>query len=81
MQVARPGQEPGQGVGYLDDGTMVVIEDGREYIGRRVEVSITGSHQTSAGRIIFGRLTSQANIDREADGRGDNNNKRKPPCG
>lgn len=54
-QVIRPGEQPGQGVGYLDDGTMVVIENARDQIGQQVRVVVTSVTQTSAGRMIFGR--------------------------
>jgi uncharacterized protein YacL len=52
----KAGEEPGQGVGYLDDGTMVVIEQGREHIGHEVAIAVTSVLATSAGRMIFGRL-------------------------
>ncbi len=55
LQVIREGKEDGQGVGYLDDGTMVVVEDGEKFIGKEIKVSVTGTIQTSAGRIIFTR--------------------------
>lgn len=51
--VMKEGKERDQGVGYLDDGTMVVIEEGRRFIGKRVEVSVSSILQTSAGRMIF----------------------------
>ncbi|MFH0910010.1 MAG: PIN/TRAM domain-containing protein [Planctomycetota bacterium] len=56
VMVLRPGEEPGQGVGYLDDGTMVVVEQGRNHINKTVDIVITGSIQTSAGRMVFGKL-------------------------
>jgi uncharacterized protein YacL len=56
VKILRPGQEFGQGVGYLDDGTMVVIEGGRERIGDTVAVHVTSALQTSAGRMVFGRM-------------------------
>lgn len=56
IDVIREGKEPHQGVGYLDDGTMLVIEDGENHIGRRVEVVVTSMLQTSAGRMVFGRI-------------------------
>jgi uncharacterized protein YacL len=56
VKVIKPGEESGQGVGYLDDGTMVVAEGGRDRIGETVEITITSVLQTSAGRMIFGRL-------------------------
>lgn len=55
VRVVKPGEEPGQGVGYLDDGTMVVIEGGREHIGQQAHVAVTSVLQTSAGRMVFGR--------------------------
>jgi predicted nucleic acid-binding protein len=56
VRVIKPGEEPGQGVGYLEDGTMVVAEHGRDYIGRDITIAVTSVLQTSAGRMIFGRL-------------------------
>lgn len=56
VRVVKPGEEPGQGVGYLDDGTMVVIEAGREQVGKTVRITVTSVLQTSAGRMVFGRF-------------------------
>lgn len=58
VRVVKAGEEVGQGVGYLDDGTMVVIEGGREHINEHVNISVTSVLQTSAGRMIFGRYES-----------------------
>ncbi len=55
LKILKEGKEPSQGVGYLNDGTMVVVEEGRDYIGEELEVVVTGSLQTSAGRMIFAR--------------------------
>ena len=55
MHILQEGKEFGQGVGYLDDGTMVVVESGRELIGRTVSVTVTKVLQTAAGRMIFAR--------------------------
>ena len=55
VYVVKEGKERDQGVGYLDDGTMVVVEDGRRFIGRKVDVVVTSALQTSAGRMIFTR--------------------------
>jgi len=60
VKVIRPGDEPGQGVGYLEDGTMVVAEQGRDHIGEEIEITVTSVLQTSAGRMIFGRLERTA---------------------
>lgn len=56
VKVIKPGEEVGQGIGYLDDGTMVVAEGGREHIGETVHLTVTSVLQTSAGRMIFGRI-------------------------
>ena len=61
VDVIKEGKEPNQGVAYLTDGTMLVVEDGEKYIGKRVEVVITSLLQTSAGRLIFGRVKREAN--------------------
>lgn len=58
VQIVREGKEPGQGVAYLDDGTMIVIENGRRHVGEAVPVVVTTVLQTSAGRMIFTRLKS-----------------------
>lgn len=56
VHVIKDGKEQNQGVAYLDDGTMIVVEDGKEYIGKRVDVLVTSVLQTSAGRMIFAKL-------------------------
>lgn len=56
IRVLREGESFGQGVGYLDDGTMVVCEQGAGFIGREIEVTVTSVLQNSAGRMIFGRV-------------------------
>jgi uncharacterized protein YacL len=65
VHVLREGKEAGQGVAYLDDGTMVVVEHGKRHLGQTVDVSVTSVLQTSAGRMIFSRLK-----DDEGGGRG-----------
>ncbi|WP_052545827.1 PIN/TRAM domain-containing protein [Elusimicrobium minutum] len=54
--IMKDGKEKDQGVGYLDDGTMVVVEEGRKHVGKRVEVSVYSILQTSAGRMIFAKV-------------------------
>ncbi len=54
--IIKEGKDPRQGVGYLPDGAMVVVEDGRDMVGRRVEAVVSKSLQTAAGRMIFARL-------------------------
>jgi uncharacterized protein YacL len=56
VRLMKGGEEPGQGVGYLDDGTMVVVEHGKGHLNEEVEFTVTSALQTSAGRMIFGRL-------------------------
>ena len=56
VALIRPGEGPGQAVGYLDDGTMVVAENARNHIGQRAKLIVTSSIQTSAGRMVFGRV-------------------------
>lgn len=55
VQIIKDGKEHGQGVAYLDDGTMIVVEGGRDYIGTTMEVLVTSVLQTSAGRMIFAK--------------------------
>lgn len=54
-KIIKPGEEAGQGVGYLDDGTMVVVDQGKAYLGKDIDIVVTSVLQTSAGRMIFGR--------------------------
>jgi uncharacterized protein YacL len=56
VRIVKPGDQIGQGVGYLEDGTMVVVEQGRSMIGQEVAITVTSVLQTPAGRMIFGRL-------------------------
>ena len=58
MKIVREGKEASQGVGYLEDGTMVVINDARDLIGQRRRVVVTGALQTPTGRMVFARLES-----------------------
>src|SRR5215472_8485044 len=57
--ILREGKEPAQGVAYLDDGTMVVVDGARRLINRTVDIVVTSVHQTPAGKMIFGRLEDQ----------------------
>lgn len=58
LKIIQEGKEYDQGVGYLDDGTMVVVENGRSYINREVDLTVTKVLQTSAGRMIFAQIAS-----------------------
>ncbi|KJS17227.1 MAG: twitching motility protein PilT [Peptococcaceae bacterium BRH_c4b] len=55
VQVVKDGKESGQGIGYLDDGTMIVVDGGRRYIGQTINVVVTSVLQTAAGRMIFAK--------------------------
>ncbi|MBM4112411.1 MAG: TRAM domain-containing protein [Phycisphaerae bacterium] len=55
ISISRAGENPGQGVGYLPDGTMVVVEDGASRIGQALAVTVTNTLQTQAGRLVFAR--------------------------
>lgn len=59
IRVIQEGKEAGQGVGFLDDGTMVVIEGGRRYLNSRVDVTVTRVLQTAVGRMIFAQMKEQ----------------------
>jgi uncharacterized protein YacL len=61
IQIIREGKEHNQGIGYLDDGTMVVVEHGKNLIGSTVEASISSVLQTSAGRMIFAKVSNGNN--------------------
>ena len=60
LAISREGKERAQGVGYLEDGTMIVVEDARQLVGRTVTVIVTSALQTSSGRMIFARLKPSA---------------------
>ncbi|YAF95700.1 MAG: PIN/TRAM domain-containing protein [Nodularia sp. CChRGM 3473] len=60
LKILKEGKEPSQGVGYLDDGTMVVVEEGSSYVGGEVRVVVTSALQTSAGRMIFAKPQASA---------------------
>ena len=76
--IVKEGKEPNQGVAYLDDGTMIVVEDGRRYIGDTHGVIVTSVLQTSAGKMIFARVRTEEDGDHfdyngGRDGRTDSN--------
>jgi len=60
VRIIKQGEEAGQGVGYLEDGTMVVIEGGRDYVNQNVVANVTSVLQTSAGRMVFGKFEKLA---------------------
>ena len=75
VMVVKNGSERQQGVGYLDDGTMVVVEDGKFYINEKVDVVVTSALQPDAGRMIFARLAhSNRGIPDHADSNSNKHN-------
>ena len=60
IRIIKEGKEHGQGIGYLDDGTMIVVDDARKLLGKTVDVVVTSLLQTSSGRMIFAKLKEQA---------------------
>ena len=58
LELVKPGEEDAQGVGYLEDGTMVIVDRGRDKIGQTVEAKVTSNLQTNVGRLIFARCES-----------------------
>lgn len=63
VSILKEGKEYNQGVGYLDDGTMVVVDHARRMIGRSVEISVTSVLQTASGKMIFGKIDEAARIE------------------
>ncbi len=59
IKVVQKGSNRDQGVGYLEDGTMIVIEGGARYVGREVPINVTRMHQTVAGKMVFGQIKEQ----------------------
>jgi uncharacterized protein YacL len=68
LKIVREGKEADQGVGYLEDGTMVVVEDARRRIGERLAVTVTGALQTPTGRMVFARCDRQERGERPERG-------------
>jgi len=62
VRIVKRGEEPGQGVGYLDDGTMIVVEGAGDRQNQTVRIAVTSVLQTSAGRMIFGRIDGTGKI-------------------
>lgn len=72
IKINKPGEEADQGIGYLEDGTMVVVEGARDKIGQELLATVTSSLQTSAGKMIFGKFEGFAD-------KKNNENKQRPP--
>ena len=58
IEIIKEGKEKDQGVAYLDDGTMIVVEGGKNMLGKTIEIMITGILQTPAGRMIFSKIST-----------------------
>ena len=56
LAIVKEGKENGQGIGYLEDGTMVIVDGGKQCIGEERKITITSALQTSAGRMVFAKL-------------------------
>jgi len=72
VKIIKPGEEADQGIGYLPDGTMVVVENARDKIGRDVNLAVTSSLQTSAGKMIFGKFETFVQQDQRTERRPQN---------
>jgi uncharacterized protein YacL len=77
IKIIKPGEESDQGIGYLEDGTMVVVEGARNKIGRDISIGVTSSLQTSAGKMIFGKFEGFAEM-RPPQARPVNTTRRRP---
>ena len=69
--IVKPGTAEAQGVGYLDDGTMVVVEHGRDQMDREVDLVVTNTTQTAAGRMVFGRAITKGALGSNGNGQTD----------
>jgi uncharacterized protein YacL len=79
--VLKEGKEPGQGIAYLDDGTMVVVDQGKRAIGRTIEVAVTSVLQTTAGKMIFCRWPEASAAQGDGEGRREARDRRDPRNG
>jgi len=69
VHIMKEGKEYGQGVAYLDDGTMVVVDNAKRYVGKHIDVVVTSVLQTTAGRMIFTRLKEEHEREVSIEGR------------
>ncbi len=58
VEIIKEGKEKDQGIAYLDDGTMIVVEEGKNLLSRTIDIVITGILQTPAGRMIFSKIST-----------------------
>jgi hypothetical protein len=80
--ILREGKEYNQGVAYLDDGTMVVVDAARKMINKTIDIIVTSVHQTTAGKMIFGRYderSASAAVGVAADARSTESGPERPP--
>jgi uncharacterized protein YacL len=77
VKIIKIGEEADQGIGYLDDGTMIVVEEARDKIGKDIIIAVTSSLQTSAGKMIFGKFDSYAQPKNYSNNR-DNKDRERP---
>jgi uncharacterized protein YacL len=68
VRIIQEGKEVGQGVGYLDDGTMVVVDNARRVISKTIDITVTSVLQTTAGKMIFGRFDERVHTVYEKPG-------------
>jgi uncharacterized protein YacL len=68
VTIIKEGKEAGQGVGYLDDGTMVVVERAARMVGERLSVMVTSVLQTNAGKMLFAEVRSKLDEEEESKG-------------
>lgn len=77
--ILKEGKEYNQGVAYLDDGTMVVVDNARKHISKKIDISVTSVLQTTAGKMIFGRCDERGDAQRPAAGGGRRFRQANPP--
>lgn len=73
VKMVKPGDQQGQGVGYLEDGTMVVVDDGRQFLGKEIDAVVTSVLQTSAGRMVFGKMEGSGGQENARNGNSEGN--------
>jgi uncharacterized protein YacL len=79
VYILKEGKEYNQGVAYLDDGTMVVVDNARRLIGKNIDISVTSVLQTTAGKMIFGRYGEDARTARDREATRETDSQRRPP--
>ncbi|MBN1546527.1 MAG: TRAM domain-containing protein, partial [Syntrophaceae bacterium] len=72
VKIVKEGKEPGQGVAYMDDGMMIIVDNAQKFVGSNVEIVVTSVLQTMAGRMVFSEMKGQT-ADRKAQNTNNNN--------